>query len=108
DLDRYDPFRKVTANDVTLDTAAGYLKAEGRLTSWLRYDAGWRHDEIRFDNRDRMAPENSLRRWSGVDSPKATLSVAREGSALPQFAFSVGQAFFTNDPRISGTPLSRA
>jgi hypothetical protein len=113
DLDRYEPFRKVTANDVTLDTISPYVSAAGNLTRWLRYDAGWRRDEIHFSNRDLLTPANSFDRWVAVDSPKATLSFAREGSWLPGVAASFGQAFFTNDPRVGsgglhGTPVSRA
>jgi hypothetical protein len=49
-----------------------------------------------------------------VNAPKATISILPpERSVLPSIAFSYGQTFFTNDPRIGngttqGTPVSRA
>ena len=122
DLDHYDsdnpavygPFEKVTANSVTLDDLAPYVAVDGKLASWLHYDAGWRRDEIGIANTDLLDPANSYNRWVGVNSPKATLSlIAPERLPLPSVSFSFGQTFFTNDPRIGtsttqGTPVSRA
>jgi hypothetical protein len=122
DLDRYEsmdtavygPFQKVTANDVTLNFVASYAAVDGRLAPWLRYNLGWRRDQIGFDNYDRMDPANSARSWSGVNSPKATLNLMAPGNLpLPSISLSAGQAFVTNDPRIGvggvpGTPVSRA
>jgi hypothetical protein len=122
DLDRYEstgpavygPFQKVTANDITLNFVSSYAALDGRVASWLRYNLGWRRDQIGFDNTDRIDPANSLHRWSGVNSPKATLNLIAPGSLpLPSVSFSAGQAFITNDPRVGagglrGTPVSRA
>ena len=122
DLDRYDsanpfsygPFDKVTANNVTLNFLTPYVAIDGRLTSWLHYNLGWRRDQIDFDNTDLLVPANSYRKWSGVNSPKATISLLPpERTLLPSVSFSFGQSFFTNDPRIGtgaeqGTPVSRA
>lgn len=110
----YGPFRTITWDNVTLNMAAPYLAIDGRLTSWLRYNAGWRRDEIGFENTDLLDPLNSSHRLVGVNSPKATLSIDPPDSLfLPSVSFSFGQAFFTNDPRIGtgtaqGTPVSRA
>jgi hypothetical protein len=110
----YGPFRKVTANDVTLNFVSSYAAVDGRLAPWLRYNLGWRRDQIGFDNDDRMDPANSARSWSGVNSPKATLNLMAPGNLpLPSISLSAGQAFVTNDPRIGvggvpGTPVSRA
>ena len=122
DLDRYEstdtavygPFQKVTANDVTLNFVSSYASVDGRPARWLRYNLGWRRDQIGFDNYDRMDPANSLHRWTGVNSPKATLSLIAPGTLpLPSVSFSAGEAFITNDPRVGagglrGTPVSRA
>jgi hypothetical protein len=122
DLDHYDsdnpavygPFEKVTANSVTLDDLAPYVAVDGKLASWLHYDAGWRRDEIGIGNTDLLDPANSYSRSVGVNSPKATLGlIAPERLPLPSVSFSFGQTFFTNDPRIGtgtthGTPVSRA
>ena len=122
DLDRYDsadpsyygPFRRVSANNVTLDLVSPYFSIDGNLTHWIHYDLGWRRDQIRFDNADLLNPGNSFVRWVPVNSPKATISFeAPDSSALPNVALSFGQAFFTNDPRVGtgtaqGSPVSRA
>jgi len=122
DLDRYDssdpavygPFQKVTANDVTLNLISPYVSMDGRATSWLRFNLGWRRDQIGFDNLDLLNPLNSFHRWTGVDSPKATVNLLAPGTLpLPSVSFSFGQAFVTNDPRIGtgasrGTLVSRA
>lgn len=110
----YGPFEKVTANNVTLDDLAPYVAVDGKLASWLHYDAGWRRDEIGIANTDLLDPANSYSRSVGVNSPKATLGlIAPERLPLPSVSFSFGQTFFTNDPRIGtsttqGTPVSRA
>lgn len=110
----YGPFEKVTANKVTLNLLSAYIALDGRLTSWLHYDLGWRRDQIDVENTDLLNPANSYLKWVGVNSPKATLGLLPpEPSPLPSVSFSFGQTFFTNDPRIGqgtaqGTPVSRA
>ena len=80
----------------------------------MRFNLGWRRDEIGFDNTDVLVPARSFYRWTGVNSPKATLNIVTpEFLPLPSLSFSVGQAFFTNDPRmgvgsVTGTLVSRA
>jgi hypothetical protein len=122
DLDRYDstnpslygPFRKVTANDLTLSFLTPFIAIDGSIRPWLRYNLGWRQDQIGIDNADLLDPANSFQRWVGVHSPKATLAiVAPETLPLPSVSFSWGQTFFTNDPRIGtgtqqGTLVSQA
>ena len=122
DLDRYSsidpaiygPFQKVTANNVTLNSLSPYISLNGSLTSWMRFNLGWRRDAIGFDNTDLLVPARSFDRWTGVNSPKATLNiVVPQSLPLPSLSFSVGQAFFTNDPRmgvgsVTGTLVSRA
>ena len=119
DLDRYDstdpfvygPFQKVTANNVTLNFVSPYVSIDGSILPWIRYNLGWRRDQIGFDNADLLNPENSFHKWTGVNSPKATLTLVAPSEFLISFSF--GQTFFTNDPRIgmgtsAGTPVSRA
>lgn len=109
----YGPFVPVTANNVTLGDTAPYVAVDGTIARHLHYDLGWRRDEIQFDNTDLLNPLNSYATVAGFNSPKATLSfVPRVGSAIPMLAFSFGEAFYTNDPRIGtgtvrGTPVSR-
>jgi hypothetical protein len=109
----YGPFQHVMANDVTIASITPFAAIEGKVKSWLGYYAGWRRDEIGFDNADLLRPVNSLHQWAGVNSPKASLTLAPPQTLLPEVSFSFGQSFFTNDPRIGTaagpfTPVSRA
>ena len=123
DLDHYDnatdtsfygAFQKVTANDVTLNFITPYIAVDGKPAPWLRYNLGWRRDQLDTDNQDVLRPYNSFQRWTGINSPKATLSlIAPQKWWLPSAAFSFGQTFFSNDPRIGngsmeGSTVSRA
>jgi hypothetical protein len=110
----YGPFEKITANNVTLNFLSPYISLNGRVTSWLRFNLGWRRDEIGFANTDLLTPSHSFNRWTGVNSPKATWNVvAPDSLPLPSLSFSFGESYFTNDPRmgtgaLAGTPVSRA
>ena len=109
----YGPFQKVTANDVTLGDTAPYIALNGSLPFDFHYYLGWRRDEIQFDNTDVLNPANSYHTLSGINSPKASFSfLPAHHPFLPSVAFSFGEAFYTNDPRIGtgvqrGTPISR-
>lgn len=97
----YGPFTKVTANDITLSFVTPFVAIDGNIVSWLRYNLGWRRDQIGFDNVDLLTPTNSFNRWVGINSPKATLAIVPpERLGLPTVSFSFGQTFFTNDPRV--------
>jgi hypothetical protein len=63
-----------------------------------------RPDTIELKNDNKMVSADSFDRWSTFLAPKATLAwTPGTGSArwLPSASFSLGQAFFTQDPRIS-------
>jgi len=109
DLDHYDstdpaiygPFQKVSANNITLNFLTPFVAIDGNILPWMRYNLGWRRDQIGFNNVDLLVPANSFNRWIGINSPKATLSIVPPDSMpLPSVSFSFGQTFFTNDPRI--------
>jgi hypothetical protein len=103
----YGPFERVTANDITLNFMTPFVAIDGNITPWLRYNLGWRRDQIGFDNTDLLNPANSFNRWRGINSPKATLAfVPPESLPLPSVSFSFGQTFFANDPRI-GTGMQQ-
>jgi len=124
DLDHYNfyapgnmtsgPFSKVDGSNVTITPITPYAALQGTLGSRIRYYAGWRRDQIDIDNQDLLLPQNSFHQWTGLNSPKATVSVV-PGSAkwAPLVSASAGESFFTEDPRIGsgtarGTLVSRA
>jgi hypothetical protein len=108
----YGPFTPIDGNSLTLGTVTPYIAAEGAVTRFFRYYVGWRRDEINFNNKDRLTPQNSFERWVGVNSPKATVSfLPKDSWFVPLVSLSFGQAFFTEDPRIgigsaAGTPVA--
>ena len=108
----YGPFTPVDGSNLTIGSVTPYVAAQGALTHFFRYYIGWRRDEIHFTNEDRLAPKNSFERWTGVNSPKATISfLPKDSWFVPLLSLSFGQAFFTEDPRIgkesaSGTPVA--
>jgi hypothetical protein len=110
----YGPFTPVAANNLTISPFTPYVAAEGSLGSHFRYYLGWRRDEINFNSEDLLHSENSFQNWVGVNSPKATFSfLPGESGLLPLISVSLGQAFFTNDPRIGAgtappTPVNTA
>ena len=110
----YGPFTKVAAANVTITPVTPYAAFQGVAGTHLRYYAGWRRDEIDFENRDLLEPRNSFQQWVGVNSPKVTLSgIPGPLKWAPLLSGSFGESFFTEDPRIGSgvaraTPVSRA
>ena len=109
DLDRYastnpaiyGPFQSVSANNITLNFLTPFVALDGNIASWLHLNLGWRRDQIEVANTDLLYRANSFTRWSGINSPKATLSlIPPEHLWWPAVSFSFGQSFFTNDPRM--------
>ena len=111
---RYGPFQKVSANNITIRDVSPYIAAEGALARYFHFYLGWRRDEINFNNEDLLVPAHSFQNWVGVNNPKATVSfLAKDHSWLPNVSLSGGEAFFTNDPRIGtgtvhGSLISRS
>jgi hypothetical protein len=60
-----------------------------------------RREEVWIDNVDKINPANSFDKLAGLTLPKATLTILPPQSTfLPTVAFSYGEAFHTEDPRI--------
>jgi hypothetical protein len=94
-------FELVTANDLTVTDVGPFAAINSILNRNLQLYAGIRHDQIGFDNTDRITPANSFQQWPGTTSPKVNITLGRPDAAfLPQVAFSFGKAFHANDPRI--------
>lgn len=108
-LDSNGVFQPVTRNDFTIDDAAPYVSLSGAPWQFVNYYVGVRRDQIGFSNADELNPRHSYQAHSGVTSPRAT--IALHPAHLPSIAFSYGEAFHTNDPRIGvgvvhGTPVA--
>jgi hypothetical protein len=105
----YGPFLKVLSSNVTLRDATPYLALHADLGRHLRFYGGLRPDTIELKNTDMIDTANSFDIWSTFLAPKATLAWTPEisGSGMgaahwaPSVSFSIGQAFFTQDPRIA-------
>ena len=104
DLDHADEngvFQPVTSNDITLGFVAPYLSIDGPLSRFFHCDLGVRREEVSMDNLDKINPLNSFDKTQGITLPKGTVAfLPPEQKYLPTVAFSFGEAFHTNDPRI--------
>jgi hypothetical protein len=100
-LDQEEDFQLVTSNDLTLAFAEPFASLDGELGKHFHFDLGVRREEVTMDNVDKLSPANSFNRLAGLTLPKATFTVLPpDGTPLPSLAFSYGEAFHTNDPRI--------
>lgn len=104
DLKRVDDqgvFQPVTSNNLTLSFVEPFLSLDGPITRYFHYDAGFRQEAASMDNQDLIHPANSFNKLATLTLPKGTFTILPpEGKPLPQIAFSYGEAFHTNDPRI--------
>jgi hypothetical protein len=100
-LDDQGVFQPVTSNNLTLSFVEPFLSLDGPLTRYFHYDVGFRQEAVWMDNQDVINPANSFNKLATLTLPKGTLTMMPpEGKSLPQIAFSYGEAFHTNDPRI--------
>jgi len=100
----YGSFLKVLSSNITVRDATPYMALHGDLGQHLRFYAGLRPDTIGLKNADMINSAYSSNMWSTFLAPKATLAwTPGTGAAhwLPLASFSIGQAFFTEDPRIA-------
>ena len=74
---------------------------DGPVTRLLYYNVGLRQEAVWTDNQDLINPQNSFNRLATLTLPKGTLTfLPPDNWLLPTVAFSYGEAFHTNDPRI--------
>ncbi len=104
DLDRADAqgfFQPVTSNNLTLSFVEPFASLDGALGKYFHYDIGVRQESVWMNNQDWITPGNSFDRLATLTLPKATLTLFPSGTGfLPAVAFSYGEAFHTDDPRI--------
>ena len=100
----YGLFVKVLANTLTIRDVAPFVALHGEVGKHVRFYAGLRHDEVGLSNTDLLNSAASFNRWQGIENPRATVAWTPGAGAtqwLPSAAFSMGQGFFTEDPRIA-------
>jgi hypothetical protein len=105
----FGPFVKVLANNIGIRDVTPFVALHGDLGTHLHFYAGLRHDQIEMKNTDMLSPGESFDEWRWFESPKATLTwTPGAGPArwLPSASFSIGQGFFTQDPRIGAATAS--
>lgn len=94
-------FQPVASNNLTLGFVEPFVSLDGSASKYLHYDIGVRQEEVWVDNRDIINPQNSFNKLAAMSLPKATITFfPPERTHLPTFAFSEGEAFHTEDPRI--------
>jgi len=113
DLERADDegvFQPVTSNNLTLSFVEPFVALDGMMGRYLHYDVGVRQEEVWMDNQDLINPENSFDKLATLPLPKGTLTILPPDRwYAPTAAFSYGEAFHTEDPRIgNGTSQTPA
>lgn len=100
-IDQNGASQPVTSNDLTLGFIEPFVSVDGALSRYFHYDLGLRREEVSLNDVDKIIPAKSFNRLAGITLPKGTLTLLPpERTFLPSVAFSFGEAFHTNDPRI--------
>ena len=94
-------FQPVTSNNLTLSFAEPFVSLDGSIGKSTHYDLGFRQEQVWMDNQDIINPQNSFNKLATLTLPKGTLTLLPPDRwHLPTVAFSYGEAFHTEDPRI--------
>ena len=94
-------FQPVTSNNLTLSFVEPFIALDGTLGRYLHYNLGVRQEEVWMNNQDLINPGNSFDRQASLTLPKGTITLLPPDRwYLPAVAFSYGEAFHTEDPRI--------
>ena len=94
-------FQPVASNNLTLSFVEPFVSLDGIASKYIHYDVGFRQEEVWMNNQDLINPQNSFDKLASLTLPKATLTILPPDRwYLPAVAFSYGEAFHTEDPRI--------
>jgi hypothetical protein len=100
-LDSDGMFQPATSNNLTLSFVEPFVSLDGTARKYVHYDVGIRQEEVWMNNQDLINPLNSFEKLATLSLPKATLTlIPPEQTYWPTVAFSYGEAFHTEDPRI--------
>jgi hypothetical protein len=100
-LDDSGIFQPVTSNNLTISYVEPFLSLDGTLGKYFHYNMGFRQEEVWMDNQDILTPENSFNKLASLTLPKTTVTFMPPNRPyLPTVAFSYGEGFHTEDPRI--------
>jgi hypothetical protein len=105
----YGSFVPVLGNNVTIRELAPYVALHGDLGKQVQLYTGLRYEQVEVKNTDKFRSAYSFDEWKRFEEPKTTVTWSPgSGPAhwLPSTSFSIGQAFFTEDPRINVVPSS--
>ena len=97
----------VLGNNVTIRELAPYLAAHATFDKHVQFYGGLRSEQVEMKNIDKLGPGYSYDEWKGFEEPKVTVAWsfgAGRAHWLPTASFSIGQAFFTEDPRTHLVP----
>ena len=104
DLKRMDDngiFQPVTSNNLTLSFVEPFVSFDGTVGRHVHFNLGVRQEEVWMNNQDLINPQNSFNKLATLTLPKGTITLLPpDNPYLPQVAFSYGEAFHTEDPRI--------
>ena len=103
----YGSFVPVLGNNVAIRELAPYLAMHGDVGKHVQFYGGLRQEQVGLKNIDKFRPADSYNEWKGFEEPKATVTWspgAGRAHWLPSASFSVGQGFFTEDPRTNLAP----
>lgn len=107
-LDPQGLFELVTRNNFNFSFAEPFASLDGSVGRHIRFNVGTRQEEISIYNQDLLVPGNSLTKLISTNMPKANVTLLPpDGTPLPSLSLSGGEAFHTDDPRVttsSGAP----
>ncbi len=99
--DQQGVFQPVTSNNLTLSFVEPFISLDGPVGRYFHYNLGVRQEEVWMDNQDLITPQNSFNKLATLTLPKGTFTLLPPARwYLPTVAFSIGEAFHTEDPRI--------
>jgi hypothetical protein len=100
-LDDEGVFQPVTSNNLTLSFVEPFVSLDASIGKHVHYDLGVRQEQVWMDNQDIINPHSSFNKLATLTLPKGTLTLLPPDRwYLPTLAFSYGEAFHTEDPRI--------